>query len=176
MTGVIRKRHRDEAVETAAKLEQLLGRQRRPIAQHVVGEDKQPAEGVAKERLPSGQALQIVAGRPVLPVGFRILQLRDCDSSSRGETCHTSPKATSGPRKPLRSYRQVASQWRLLRLPVVSALFPNQATLPVFCYGQSGLGWFVGLIGHIGPVCQKAGIQYTKRYCRVPSAIATRAA
>ena len=53
---VVQKRHGDETIEVAAKLEQFLGGQRHPIAQHVVGEDKQPAKTGPEQRLPLGEA------------------------------------------------------------------------------------------------------------------------
>jgi hypothetical protein len=64
---VIRQRNRDESIDAATMLEEVLGGQRRSSPQHVVGEDEQAVEVFAEKPLPLGETLQIIAGRPVLP-------------------------------------------------------------------------------------------------------------
>ena len=68
MAGVVRKPHGHEGVELVAELEKLLVRQRGPVSQDVIGEDEQPAEALAEQPFPLGQAHQVVPRRPVLPV------------------------------------------------------------------------------------------------------------
>src|SRR5687768_14208569 len=60
----------EKGVPALAKRKQLLGRQRSVIADDVEREDQEARELRSEQFFPAREALQFVAGRPILPVLF----------------------------------------------------------------------------------------------------------